>query len=58
MLGFAPMDGESTSATSGHDAAVAQIVEKASALPSDTLPFAADIIDRLAHHRGRPDMDK
>lgn len=58
VLGFAPMDGEGISATSEHDAMVTQIVEKASALPSDSLPFAADIIDRLAHHRGRPDMDK
>lgn len=58
VLGFAPMDDDGESATAEHDAMVAQIVEKAVALSSDSLPFAADIIDRLAHHRGRPDTDK
>lgn len=58
VLGFAPMDADGISATSEHDAIVAQIVEQASALPSDSLPFTADIIDRLAHHRGRPNTEK
>lgn len=58
VLGFAPMDADGISATPEHDAMVTQIVEQASALPPDSLPFAADIIDRLAHHRGRLDTDK
>lgn len=58
VLGFAPMDADGISASSEHDTTVARIVEKAAALRPDSLPFAADIIDRLAHHRGRPDTDK